>query len=102
MRSSSPFFLLREVGLAEDRTVGTKTSGAQPALEPSKLRRRDAHDRVGRPIEREASADAASVSREPPLPEAVAQDDDLVVTGGRVFAREKEATRAWPSPSTVK
>ena len=87
---------VREVGLAEDRTGGHEDVGGPAGARAFEVRRRDADDRVGRPSEREASADAARVSREPPLPEAVAQDDDLVVTGGRVFAREKEATRVWP------
>jgi hypothetical protein len=38
------------------------------------------------------------VFRESPLPEAVAQDDDLMMTGGGVSVREKEAAYAWLEP----
>ena len=92
-QEGTDFSFARSASLKTAR-VGTKMSGAQPALEPSKSRRRDAHDCVGRPSECEASADAGRVSREPPLPEAVAQDDDVVMTGGRVFGREEGEHRA--------
>ncbi len=96
MRSSCASVSCREVGLAEDRTRGHEDVGRPAGARALEARRRDAHDCVRRPAEREASADAARVSGEPPLPEVVAQDDDLLMTGGRVFTREKEAARAWP------
>src|ERR1044072_847761 len=59
-----------------------------------KIGRHDADDGVAFAVERNLLPDDGLVAAEPALPEAIAQDNDMLVTG-LIFSRKKRAAKQW-------